>query len=91
VNGGSGLRPEDVALAAVRGDPLGISLIQQSAMVVGESLAALVNTFNPAVIVLGGAIAGDAGEIFLFEVENNGGTMPPSITEAWRGRCPMPR
>ena len=65
---GSTLIPEDVSGAAEKGDPLGISLIQRSAQVVGEAIASLVNTFNPAVIVLGGAIAAGAGEIFLAEV-----------------------
>lgn len=64
----SSLRPEDIAGAAQRGDPLGMSLAQRSAQAVGEALASLVNTFNPGVLVLGGAIAAGAGEIFLAEV-----------------------
>ena len=34
---------------------------------VGESIAALVNMFNPGTIVIGGAVVG-AGEVFLAEV-----------------------
>ena len=49
------------------GDALAISLIQRSARLVGESIAALVNMFNPAVIVVGGAVS-SAGEVFLAEV-----------------------
>ena len=49
------------------GDALAISLIQRSARLVGESIAALVNMFNPAVIVVGGAVS-SAGEVFLAEI-----------------------
>lgn len=61
------LIPEHIAIAATHGDALAISLIQKSARVAGESIATLVNMFNPAVIVIGGAIA-SAGEVFLAEV-----------------------
>jgi predicted NBD/HSP70 family sugar kinase len=57
----------EVALAAQGGDALAITLVQRSARVVGESLSAMVNMFNPGVVVLGGAIA-SAGEVFLAEV-----------------------
>lgn len=61
------LTPELIAVAASNGDPLAISLIQRSARVVGDSIAALVNMFNPGTIVIGGAVVG-AGEVFLAEV-----------------------
>jgi predicted NBD/HSP70 family sugar kinase len=61
------LTPEDIARAAEDGDALAISLIQHCARVVGESIAALVNMFNPGTIVIGGAVVG-AGEVFLAEV-----------------------
>jgi predicted NBD/HSP70 family sugar kinase len=59
--------PEGIARAAENGDALAISLIQRSARDVGESIAALVNMFNPGTIVIGGAVAA-AGELFLAEV-----------------------
>ncbi len=59
--------PESIARAAENGDALAIGLIQRSARDVGESIAALVNMFNPSVIVIGGAVAA-AGELFLAEV-----------------------
>jgi predicted NBD/HSP70 family sugar kinase len=62
----SRLTVHDIALAAQAGDALAISLVQKSARVAGESLAAMVNMFNPGVVVLGGAIA-SAGEVFLAE------------------------
>lgn len=61
------LTPEDVANAARDGDALAISLVRTSALLVGETLAALVNMFNPGVVVIGGAIAGGAGEVYLAE------------------------
>ncbi|MFT3797583.1 ROK family protein [Microbacterium sp.] len=64
---GEQLTPEHIARAASDGDALAISLVQRSARVVGESIAALVNMFNPSVIVIGGAMA-SAGELYLAEV-----------------------
>lgn len=61
------LSPEMITRAAEDGDALSIALIQQSARVVGESIAALVNMFNPSAIVIGGAAAA-AGELYLAEV-----------------------
>lgn len=61
------LTPERIARSAEDGDALAISLIQRAARDVGESIAALVNMFNPGVIVIGGAVAA-AGELFLAEV-----------------------
>jgi predicted NBD/HSP70 family sugar kinase len=67
VAGGESLQPEVIARAAEDGDALAISLIQTSAREVGSAIAALVNMFNPGVIVIGGAAVA-AGEIFLAEV-----------------------
>ncbi|MFT4215150.1 MAG: ROK family protein [Microbacterium sp.] len=64
---GAQLTPEQVARSASDGDALAISLVQRSARVVGESIAALVNMFNPGIIVVGGAMA-SAGELYLAEV-----------------------
>jgi len=64
---GEELTPELISIAAENGDALAIRLVQRSARVVGESIAALVNMFNPSVIVIGGAMAG-AGELLLAEV-----------------------
>lgn len=58
---------EDITLAAQAGDALAITLVQKSARVAGETISALVNMFNPGVIVIGGAM-GSAGEVFLAEV-----------------------
>lgn len=65
---GETLTPERIARAAEDGDALAISLVQHSARVVGEAIASLVNMFNPGVIVIGGALAAAAGEVYLAEV-----------------------
>ncbi|BCW34464.1 sugar kinase [Arthrobacter sp. StoSoilA2] len=67
VEKGQPLSPEGIALAAISGDALAVRLLQRSARVVGESIAALVNMFNPGIIVIGGAMA-SAGEVYLAEV-----------------------
>lgn len=67
VEHGEPLDPERIAIAASHGDALAISLIQRSARAAGESIATMVNMFNPAIIVIGGAIA-SAGEVYLAEV-----------------------
>jgi predicted NBD/HSP70 family sugar kinase len=64
---GEQITPEAVSIAATDGDALAIALVQRSARLIGESIAALVNMFNPGVIVIGGAVSA-AGEIFLAEV-----------------------
>jgi predicted NBD/HSP70 family sugar kinase len=67
VEKGQPLSPEGIALAAISGDALAVRLLQRSARVVGESIAGLVNMFNPGIIVIGGAMA-SAGEVYLAEV-----------------------
>jgi predicted NBD/HSP70 family sugar kinase len=68
VDEGRSLTPELIAMAAQDGDALAISLLRMSALHVGKALASLVNMFNPGVIVIGGAIAAGAGEIFLADI-----------------------
>ncbi|WP_336853565.1 ROK family protein [Sinomonas albida] len=67
VKNGHSLSPETIGLAVRHGDPLAISLVQESARVVGETIATLVNMFNPEAIVVGGALA-SVGEVYLAEV-----------------------
>jgi glucokinase-like ROK family protein len=53
---------EDVAVAASFGDPVALELLQDAGRQVGGMLAAVVNFFNPSLIVVGGGVArsGDA-------------------------------
>jgi len=53
-----------VGMAANRGDPLSIELLSRSGRLVGETLAILVNAYNPSLVVVGGGVA-QAGEIII--------------------------
>ena len=55
-NGGT-LRPEDVNAACREGDQSALDIIRASGQMVGETLASLVNFFNPSHIFIGGGIA----------------------------------
>jgi glucokinase-like ROK family protein len=61
---------EDVTLAANGGDPAAFELLQRSARSVGQTLAALVNFFNPSMIVIGGGVAG-AGDAYLATIRQS--------------------
>jgi len=51
------IRPVDVTEAADSGDPAAQALLHRSALMLGSSLATLVNVFNPDLVVLGGGMA----------------------------------
>ncbi|MGY1602242.1 ROK family transcriptional regulator [Geodermatophilus sp. SYSU D00815] len=51
------VRPLDVTQAAAKGEPAARALLNRSAVVLGGSLATLVNVFNPDLVVVGGGIA----------------------------------
>jgi predicted NBD/HSP70 family sugar kinase len=51
------IRPIDVTQAAEKGDPAARALLTRSAVVLGGSLATLVNVFNPDLVIVGGGIA----------------------------------
>lgn len=57
----------DVGKAAIHGDPRSVELITQSARLVGETLARIVNFFNPSLILLGGGVT-DVGDLYLATV-----------------------
>ncbi len=65
-NGGL-LRTEDVGAAAVEGDPFAIEIIRDSGRLVGEVLAALVNFYNPEMIVIGGGVS-HLGDLLLSSI-----------------------
>jgi glucokinase len=47
----------DVGRAAMQGDPLALSVIEEAARIIGRQLASLVHAFNPKVIVIGGGVS----------------------------------
>ncbi|KRF25716.1 ROK family transcriptional regulator [Phycicoccus sp. Soil803] len=56
-----------VSDAAIHGDPVAIKLLAGSARLVGQTLARIVNFFNPSLILVGGGVS-EAGDYYLAEV-----------------------
>lgn len=61
------LRPSDVIRAARSGDQLSIGLLSYSAHLVGESVARIVNLFNPSLILIGGQVTAN-NDVYLANV-----------------------
>jgi glucokinase-like ROK family protein len=57
----------DVARAAAHGDVTSVELIAEAGRFVGDVLAAIVNFFNPSLVVIGGGVAG-AGDPLLASI-----------------------
>lgn len=57
----------DVADAAAAGDPVAVGMVRDGGRRVGQVLAGLVSFFNPALIVIGGGVAG-VGHALLAEI-----------------------
>jgi glucokinase-like ROK family protein len=57
----------DVAQAAAHGDPVCVTLLQGAGTRIGSMLAAVVNFFNPSLIVIGGGMA-QSGDRFLASI-----------------------
>jgi glucokinase-like ROK family protein len=64
---GSVLRAEDVGAAALEGDEFSIEVIRESGRQIGEVLAALVNFYNPEMIVIGGGVS-NLGNLLLSSI-----------------------
>ncbi|MCU1607205.1 MAG: sugar kinase [Modestobacter sp.] len=64
---GRSIDAAEVALAAQHGDAVSVELLNRSGRLVGETLATLVNFFNPSLILLGGGLA-LAGDLLLASV-----------------------
>ncbi len=52
------LTAEDVGIAAAAGDPVAVALVRDGGQRFGLALASLVSFFNPAMVVIGGGVAG---------------------------------
>jgi glucokinase-like ROK family protein len=65
---GTAIDAAAVGAAAAHGDPVGTQLLMRSGRLVGETLAALVNFFNPALIVLGGGVV-SSGDVYTAAVK----------------------
>jgi glucokinase-like ROK family protein len=64
---GQTIAAADVAAAAEHGDPVAVELLSRSGQLVGETVATLVNFFNPSLVLLGGGVA-LAGDMILASV-----------------------
>jgi predicted NBD/HSP70 family sugar kinase len=64
------LTPADISEGANSGDSHCVEAIAQSGRTVGETLATLVNFFNPGILVVGGSIA-STGDLFLAAVRQS--------------------
>lgn len=62
--GGRLVTATHVGMAANRGDPFSIELLTRSGRLVGETLATLVNAYNPSMVIVGGGVA-QAGQILI--------------------------
>jgi glucokinase-like ROK family protein len=60
----------DVGRGASHGDPASVELLQQSGRLVGDTLAGIVNFYNPALIVVGGGVAA-AGDRWLATIRES--------------------
>ncbi|GAB3852580.1 ROK family transcriptional regulator [Nocardioides maradonensis] len=57
----------DVADGAHSGDPVSNALLVRAGNLIGETLATVVNFFNPSLILIGGGVA-DSGDLFLASI-----------------------
>ena len=61
---GKALEAVDVTRAAQRGEAVAVELLTRAGRLIGETLAVLVNSFNPAMVILGGQVV-ESGDILL--------------------------
>ncbi len=64
VEAGRRIEASDVSRAAAHGDQASVELLRRSGRLVGDTLATIVNFYNPALVVIGGGVAA-AGELVL--------------------------
>ncbi len=67
---GQALTARDVGEGATRGDAQCRDLLVSSGTLIGQTLAQLVNFFNPSLIVIGGGVA-EAGDVFLAAIRQS--------------------
>jgi glucokinase-like ROK family protein len=67
---GKALTARDVSEGAAHGDATSRDLLVRSGAVIGQTLAQLVNFFNPSLIVIGGGVA-EAGDVFLAAIRES--------------------
>ncbi|MDQ1734571.1 MAG: hypothetical protein QOH56_822 [Pseudonocardiales bacterium] len=64
IDAGQVITAADVSRGATHGDRVSVDLLTASSHLVGDTLATIVNFFNPSLILLGGVVA-EAGDMYL--------------------------
>ena len=64
---GETITAEDVGIAACEGDAVAIEIIRESGRLIGDVLAALVNFYNPEMIIIGGGVS-NLGNLLLSSI-----------------------
>jgi glucokinase-like ROK family protein len=67
---GQAITSRDVATAAGRGDLVANQILSESGRLVGHTIAAMVNFFNPALVIIGGGVA-NSGDRFLASIRQS--------------------
>jgi len=78
------LTSKEVALAAGEGDPVALDLLVQAGRTIGETLATLVNFYNPALLVMGGVMVQDSDLVLSSVRETIYGRSLPLATRSLR-------
>ncbi len=64
VDEGQSISAQDVATAALHGDRAANAIMSNSGRLIGETIAAMVNFYNPSLVIIGGGVA-KSGDAFL--------------------------
>ncbi len=67
---GHTLTAQDVSSAAARGDLVANQILSESGQLVGQTIAAMINFFNPSLVIIGGGVA-NAGDRFLASIRQS--------------------
>jgi glucokinase-like ROK family protein len=67
---GQPITSRDVAAAASRGDLVANQILSESGRLIGQTIAAMVNFFNPSLVIIGGGVA-NSGDRFLAAIRQS--------------------
>ncbi|MBK9739936.1 MAG: ROK family protein [Actinobacteria bacterium] len=70
VSTGQSITSRDVASAAVHGDLVANEILSRAGHLIGQTIAAMVNFFNPSLVIIGGGVA-NAGDMFLASIRQS--------------------
>jgi glucokinase-like ROK family protein len=70
VRGGATVTARDVADAAAHGDLVSNDLLSEAGRLIGQTIAAIVNFFNPSLVIIGGGVA-NSGDNFLASIRQS--------------------